>query len=115
MSQLAKSIESTPIANPMPSAQESIAACKALFNGSATRGRLEKLWNGMPPRFRGMVLVAGNLKASEHVREFDSFDDLELQKIRNGMQQIKEIATVFDRNIGDVRRLKHSQFSITYR
>ncbi len=114
MSQLAKSIESTPIANPMPSAQESIAACKALFNGSATRGKLEELWNGMPPRFRGMVLIAGDLKASEHVREFDSFDDLELHKIRNGMQQIKEIATLFDRNVGDVRRLKHYQFSSTY-
>ncbi|EKB1966826.1 hypothetical protein ONF83_003739 [Vibrio parahaemolyticus] len=112
MSQLATQQEQQ---KQIPNASESIAACKALFNCSATRGRLEKLWNGMPPRFRGMVLVAGNLKASEYVREFDSFDDLELQKIRNGMQQIKEIATVFDRNIGDVRRLKHSQFSITYR
>ncbi|EJN3798993.1 hypothetical protein NPZ36_000500 [Vibrio alginolyticus] len=114
MSQLAKSIESIPIANPTPSAQESIAACKALFNGSVTRGKLEGLWNGMPPRFRGMVLIAGDLKASEHVREFNSFDDLELHKIRNGMQQIKEIATLFDRKVGDVRRLKHYQFSNTH-
>ncbi|PFG55724.1 hypothetical protein ATG66_2040 [Vibrio sp. ES.051] len=114
MSQLAKNIEPRPIAKPMPSAQESITACKALFNGSATRGKLKELWNGMPPRFRGMVLVAGGLKASEHVREFDCFDDLELHKIRIGMQQIKEISTLFDRTIGDVRRLKHYQFSNTH-
>ncbi|ANB97619.1 TPA: hypothetical protein NKU90_000411 [Vibrio parahaemolyticus] len=97
-----------------PNANESIAACKALFNGSATRSKLKELWDGMPPRFRGMVLIAGDLKASEHVREFDSFNDLELHKIRNGMQQIKEIATLFDRNVGDVRRLKHYQFSNTH-
>ncbi|BDR17595.1 MULTISPECIES: hypothetical protein [Vibrio] len=98
----------------IPNANESIAACKALFNGSATRGKLKQLWNAMPPRFRGMVLVAGDLKASDYVREFESFNDLELQKIRSGMQQIKEIATLFDRNLGDVRRLKHYQFSSTH-
>ncbi|MFW1432448.1 hypothetical protein ACEV94_16115 [Vibrio parahaemolyticus] len=98
----------------IPNASESIAACKALFNGTATRGKLKKLWDAMPPRFRGMVLVAGDLKASEHVREFESFNDSELQKIRNGMQQIKEIATLFDRNLGDVRRLKHYQLSSTH-
>ncbi|WP_182034159.1 hypothetical protein [Vibrio diabolicus] len=98
----------------IPNASESIAACKALFNGSATRGKLKQLWNGMPPRFRGLVLIAGDLKASEHVRDFDSFNDLELHKIRNGMQQIKEVATLFDRNLGDVRRLKHYQLSSTH-
>ncbi|MDW2054871.1 hypothetical protein R7Q40_11130 [Vibrio sp. 506] len=111
MSQLAIQQEQQ---NQIPNASESIAACKALFNGSATRGKLKKLWDAMPPRFRGMVLVAGDLKASEHVREFESFNDLELQKIRSGMQQIKEIATLFDRNLGDVRRLKHYQFSSTH-
>ncbi|HBC3454423.1 TPA: hypothetical protein KDY47_003276 [Vibrio parahaemolyticus] len=114
MNQAVRSIELPQVTKSKPSAQESIAACKALFNGSATRNKLKELWNGMPPRFRGMVLIAGDLKASEHVREFESFDDLELHKIRIGMQQIKEIALLFDRNVGDVRRLKHYQFSSTH-
>ncbi|PJC85326.1 hypothetical protein CSW98_15985 [Vibrio sp. HA2012] len=97
-----------------PSAQDSIAACKSLFNGKATRNKLKEMWHRMPPRFRGMVLIAGDIKPSEYARELDEFDDIELQKIRNGMQLIKEIALVFDRNLGDVRHLKHYQFSNTH-
>ena len=98
----------------LPTAQESIAACKSLFNGQHTRATLKGMWNKMPPRFRGMILIAGDLKAAEHVREFDSFTDLELTKIRRGMQLIKEMSVEFDSKLGDVRRLKHYQFSNTH-
>ncbi len=110
MSNLAR-VESRAI---KPSAHESIAACKALFTGQHTRNTLKEMWHTMPPRFRGMVLIAGDLKASEHVREFDSFTDLELTKIRKGMQTIKEMSVLFDSKLGDVRRLKHYQFSSTH-
>ncbi|BDU38725.1 hypothetical protein [Vibrio nigripulchritudo] len=111
MSQLAiqKESEQTP-----PPAQQSIEACKSLFNGSATRKQLEAMWRGFSPRFRGMILIAGDMKASEHVREFNSFDDLEMRKIHVGMQQLKEIVIQLDRNVGDVRRLKHHHFSSTH-
>ncbi len=98
----------------LPTAQESIAACKSLFNGRQTRATLKGMWSKIPPRFRGMILIAGDLKASEHVREFDSFTDLELSKIRRGMQLIKEMSVEFDSKLGDVRRLKHYHFSNTH-
>ncbi len=104
----------TEVSTPVPSAQESIAACKAHFNGQSTRRTLKEMWGKMPPRFRGMILIAGDLKASEHVREFDSFTDLELTKIRRGMQTIKEMSVLFDSKLGDVRRLRHYQFSSTH-
>ncbi|EHK9608911.1 hypothetical protein ACPV54_06005 [Vibrio mediterranei] len=97
-----------------PSAAESIAACKSLFNGEATRRKLQKMFNSLPDKSRGLVLIAGGLPAKDYQRKFESFDDLELQKIRNGMQYLKQTVVGFDRHLGDVRRLKHSHFSSTH-
>lgn len=97
-----------------PDASESIAACKALFNGSATRGKLRKMFNELPDKSRGLVLIAGGMSPKDYQREFESFNDLELQKIRSGMQYLKEMIVGFDNTLGDVRRLKHYQFSNTH-
>ncbi|HCH5317018.1 TPA: hypothetical protein NKY78_002499 [Vibrio parahaemolyticus] len=97
-----------------PNANESIAACKALFNGSATRGKLRKVFNELPDKSRGLILIAGGMSPKDYQREFESFDDLELQKIRSGMQYLKEMIVGFDNTLGDVRRLKHYQFSHTH-
>lgn len=97
-----------------PNANESIAACKALFNGSATRGKLRKMFNELPDKSRGLVLIAGGMSPKDYQRKFESFDDLELQKIRSGMQYLKEMIVGFDNTLGDVRRLKHYQFSHTH-
>ncbi|EGR1562250.1 hypothetical protein [Vibrio parahaemolyticus] len=97
-----------------PNANESIAACKALFNGSATRGKLRKMFNELPDKSRGLVLIAGGMSPKDYQREFESFNDLELQKIRLGMQYLKEMIVGFDNTLGDVRRLKHYQFSHTH-
>ncbi|CAE6929223.1 hypothetical protein ACOMICROBIO_GDFFDHBD_02488 [Vibrio sp. B1REV9] len=97
-----------------PDAAESIAACKALFNGETTRCKLKKMFNQLPDKSRGLVLIAGGLPAKDYQREFESFDDLELQKIRLGMKYLKEMVVVFDNSLGDVRRLKHYQFSRTH-
>lgn len=94
-----------------PSAMESIAACKALFDESNTRKKMRKLWGALPPRFRGMVCIAADMKASEFSREFDSFSDGELERICHGMQQLKEMVLMFDRKVGDVRHIK--QYQIT--
>lgn len=98
----------------IPSATESIVACKALFNGETTRRKLKKMFNALPDKSRGLVLIAGGLPARDYTRKFESFDDLELQKIRAGMQYLKEMIVVFDNKLGDVRRLKHYQFSGTH-
>lgn len=98
----------------VPNANESIAACKALFNGSATRGKLRKMFNELPDKSRGLVLIAGGMSPKDYQREFESFNDLELQKIRSGMQYLKEMIVSFDNTLGDVRRLKHYQFSNTH-
>lgn len=45
----------------IPSATESIVACKALFNGEATRCKLKKMFNALPDKSRGLVLIAGGL------------------------------------------------------
>ncbi len=97
-----------------PNANESIAACKALFNGSATRGKLRKMFNELPDKSRGLILIAGGMSPKDYQREFESFDDLELQKIRSGMQYLKEMIVGFDNTLGDVRRLKHYQLSNTH-
>lgn len=91
-----------------PSALESIAACKSLFAKGAKRQKLRKMYDGMSDRNRGLVLIAGGMSPKDYNREFDSFDDLELQKVRSGMQQLKELVLKFDSHLGDVRRLKHS-------
>lgn len=111
MSQLARQQETQPQA---PSAQESIAACKSLFSGEATRRKLKSMFNNLPDKSRGLVLIAGGLPARDYQRKFESFDDLELQKIRTGMQYLKEIVVGFDKQFGDVRQLKHYQFSSTH-
>ncbi|HCG7657760.1 TPA: hypothetical protein NJ452_001340 [Vibrio parahaemolyticus] len=98
----------------IPNANESISACKALFNGSATRGKLRKMFNELPDKSRGLILIAGGMSPKDYQREFESFDDLELQKIRSGMQYLKEMIVRFDNTLGDVRRLKHYQFSNTH-
>ncbi|AUI86607.1 hypothetical protein BS333_09550 [Vibrio azureus] len=99
---------------PIPNANESIAACKALFNGAVTRGKLRKMFNELPDKSRGLVLIAGGLPARDYTRDFESFDDLELQKIRCGMKYLKQMVVAFDNELGDVRRLKHYQFSETH-
>ncbi|EEX94377.1 phage protein [Vibrio orientalis CIP 102891 = ATCC 33934] len=110
MNQLAEKTE----LNPVPSAQESIANAKALFNGQAIRCKLEKMFNELPDKSRGLVLIAGGLPAKDYQREFSSFDDLELQKIRIGMSYVKQMVVDLDNELGDVRRLKHYQFSSTH-
>lgn len=97
-----------------PSAQESIANAKALFNGQAVRSKLEKTFNALPDRSRGLVLIAGGLPAKDYQREFSSFNDLELQKIRTGLSYVKQMVVDLDNALGDVRRLKHYQFSSTH-
>ncbi|MDN4696321.1 hypothetical protein QYZ44_21610 [Vibrio parahaemolyticus] len=98
----------------IPNANESIAACKALFNGETTRCKLKKMFDELPDKSRGLVLIAGGMPAKDYQREFESFDDLELQKIRSGMHYLKEMIVNFDNTLGDVRRLKHYQFSNTH-
>ncbi|ELA7456832.1 hypothetical protein WB881_000336 [Vibrio parahaemolyticus] len=105
MSQLAKQQE---LAKEVPSALESIAACKALFAKDVKRKKMRNMYDELNERSRGLILIAGGMSPKDYEREFDSFDDLELQKIRSGMQLLKEMVMRFDRNLGDVRRLKHS-------
>lgn len=114
-SQLArKHYDNNQISHNTPPAHESIAACKSLFNGSATRCQLLDMFNKLPDKSRGLVLSAGGLPARDYAREFESFDDLELHKIRLGMQYLKGMTVEFDSKLGDVRRLKHYQFSNTH-
>ncbi|ARC92836.1 hypothetical protein B6A42_13240 [Vibrio coralliilyticus] len=110
MNQLAEK----PVLKHIPPVQESIANAKALFNGQATRRKLEKMFNELPDKSRGLVLIAGGLPAKDYQREFSSFDDIELQKIRTGMSYMKQLTVDFDNQLGDVRRLKHYQFSNTH-
>ncbi len=109
MSQLAKQ-QVTEIQS--PDAQESIAACKSLFDKGAKRRKLRAMYDEMNARSRGLILIAGGMPAKDYSREFDSFDDLELQKVRSGMQLLKDMVMKIDRKVGDVRRLKHSDISL---
>lgn len=113
MSQLAKKQEVQPsqLKGEAPSSAESIAACKSLFDKGAKRRKLRDVYNEMSDRSRGLILIAGGMPPKDYVREFDSFDDLELQQVRSGMQELKEMVLKIDRKVGDVRRLKHSDIS----
>ncbi|WP_394143758.1 hypothetical protein [Vibrio atypicus] len=91
-----------------PDANESIAACKALFDKGAKRQKLRKMYDEMTDRSRGLILIAGGMSPKDYIRDFDSFDDLELQKVRSGIQLLKDMVLKLDRTVGDVRRLKHS-------
>jgi hypothetical protein len=91
-----------------PSALDSIAACKSLFEKGVKRQKLRKMYDEMSDRSRGLILIAGGMSPKDYYRDFDSFNDLELQKVRSGMQLLKEMVLKFDRKVGDVRRLKHS-------
>ncbi|EJQ6596298.1 hypothetical protein V9R58_001247 [Vibrio parahaemolyticus] len=110
MSQLANKQELQPPVHQVstPSALESIAACKSLFDKGAKRQKIRKMYDEMSDRSRGLILIAGGMSPKDYNRSFDSFDDLELQKVRSGMQLLKEMVLKFDRKVGDVRRLKHS-------
>ena len=112
MSQLA--IKQQEQFKPKQGAAKSIAACKALFNGSATRAKIRKLYNNLPDRTRGLILIAGGMCPKDYQRDFDDFTDLELHQIRKGMSYLKDIVVGFDSRLGDVRRLKHYQFSSTH-
>lgn len=92
----------------IPCAIDSIAACKALFEKGVKRQKLRKMYDEMSDRSRGLILIAAGMPPKDYEREFESFDDLELQKIRFGMQLLKELVLKLDRKVGDVRRLKHS-------
>lgn len=114
MSQLARQLETqtTDVEIHIPSARESIVECKALFDKGEKRRKLRKMYDEMSDRSRGLILIAGGMKPKDYDREFNSFDDLELQKVRDGMQLLKEMVMTFDREVGDVRRLKHSDICI---
>lgn len=110
MSQLAQpqAMQPSSLNEGAPSAADSIAACKSLFDKSAKRRKLRDMYNAMSDRSRGLILIAGGMSPKDYSREFDSFDDLELQKVRSGMLLLKEMVMTFDRKVGDVRRLKHA-------
>ncbi|MGF1764829.1 hypothetical protein [Aliivibrio kagoshimensis] len=104
MPQLAETIDST---RPAP---ESIAACKELFTQRHKRNQLKIAFNSLPVRSRGMICIAGGLSSQDSYRSFEEFDDLELQKIRRGLQELKGIIKRFDIKVGDVNKLKPSHF-----
>jgi hypothetical protein len=93
-----------------PPACDSIAACNALFSGETTRAKLRNIFDALPDKSRGLVLIAGGLSVKDYRRKFDSFDNMERQKIRAGMQYLKQMTVSFDNALGDVRRLKRAPF-----
>lgn len=99
--------------HPPPQAAQSIAACRALFDGEATLRKLRAVFDALPDRSRGLVLIAGGLPARDYQRDFESFDELELQQVREGLRYLKQMVVRLDNALGDVRRLKHYQFSRT--
>ncbi|MCY9853144.1 hypothetical protein [Vibrio mediterranei] len=111
MNQLAHKQELQP---EVPSADESIESCRALFSGSARRAKLRKYYNSLPDKTRGLILIAGGMSPKDYQRKFEDFTDLELHKVRKGMCYLKDAIAGFDFYLGDVRRLKHYQFSSTH-
>ncbi|CAM2801903.1 DUF3135 domain-containing protein [Vibrio neptunius] len=97
-----------------PDAAVSIASCRALFNGAATRCKIRSFYNSLPDKTRGLILIAGGMPPRDYQRDFDDFTDLELHKVRKGMGYLKDAIVGFDNKLGDVRRLKHFQFSSTH-
>ncbi|MBL4831296.1 MAG: hypothetical protein JKY55_15595 [Aliivibrio sp.] len=104
MSQLAETQEL------VRSAPESISACKELFSKSYKCNQLKYAFNSLTNRERAMICFCGELKRSDSYRKFEDFDDLELQKIRKALQELKVITKRFDTNVGDVTKLKPSHF-----
>lgn len=104
MSQLAQ------VSNLVPSAQESIEACKALFSKDHKREQIKAVFNSLTVRARGMICIAGGLPVADCHRSFEDFNDIELQKIRRGLLELKGITKRFDTKVGDVSKLKPSHF-----
>ncbi|WP_375751564.1 hypothetical protein [Vibrio sp. HN007] len=115
MGQLAEKLNTKP-QETAPSAEASIQACKALFGPKAIRKKIKNCYDKLTDKERGMILIAGGLMpAREHNgRSFDDFTDIELEQIRQGMNFLKEMNMKIERRVGDVRKLKHSQFSNTH-
>lgn len=104
MSQLAQ------VSNSVPSAQESINTCKALFSTGHKRNQIKIAFNSLTVRARGMICIAGGLPVADCHRSFEDFNDIELQKIRRGMIELKGITKRFDIKVGDVNKLRPSHF-----
>ncbi|WED23487.1 hypothetical protein L3Q72_19805 [Vibrio sp. JC009] len=113
MTQLARQLDNQ-IQETTPSAADSIQAMRSLFDGSATRKAIKKFYDSQPDKTRGLILIAGGLSPKDFQRSFDDFTDLELHKIRKGMHYLKDVVIKFDRKFGDVRKLRHYQFSSTH-
>ena len=98
------------VSNTAPSATQSIEACKALFSKGHKRDLIKMAFNSLTVRGRGMICIAGGLPASDCHRNFEEFNELELQKIHRGLQELKGITKRFDSKVGDVNKLKPSHF-----
>lgn len=106
MSQLARTQEINP-----PTAQESIAAAKALFTKGYKRKQLKIVYNSFDKQDRGLICIAGGLSPHDCFRNFEDFNDLELQKVRRGMQVLQGITKRVNSKVGDVNKLRPSHFT----
>lgn len=106
MSQLARQKEIQ-----TPTAQESIAAAKSLFTNGGKRKQLKIVFNSFDKQGRGLICIAGGLSPKDCFRSFEDFDDLELQKVRRGMQVLQGITKRVYSKVGDVNKLKPSHFT----
>ncbi|MDD9154977.1 hypothetical protein PVK64_02060 [Aliivibrio sp. S4TY2] len=106
MSQLAH------VAPHTPSAMESIAAAKALFTKDHKRKQLKIVFNSFDKQGRGLICIAGGLSSHDCFRNFEDFNDIELQKIRRGMQVLQGITKRIYTKVGDVNKLKPSHFTL---
>ena len=99
----------TQVKTSVPPASESISAAKALFTFEHKRKQVKRIFNSLNIRQRVMICIAGGLSPQDGYRHFDEFDELELQKLRKGLQELKGITTRFE-IMGDIKRLTPSHF-----
>jgi len=91
-------------------ASDSIAAVRALFTAKHCRNQVKLAYESLSDRQRGMVCIAGGLPPHDFSRHFDSFDDLERQRVRRGLQELNAINRRFENSIGNLKNLKPGTF-----
>ncbi|WP_158175005.1 hypothetical protein [Grimontia hollisae] len=95
---------------PAPSAEESIAAIKALFTSGYKQNQIAMVYNGLSNKQRALILLAGGADHSLRETNFKELDDLTREKIRRGLTEFSGMIRRFNNAVGHIEKTLPSDF-----
>lgn len=70
-----------------------LAVCRATVSGHHSKTR--KVWNGLSPRRRALILHAAEMKAYFCNYAWDEFSNAELRQLKRGIQKLRIMVSMF--------------------